>query len=42
MQIKVPEPLFKQFRDKCDENFKKMSEVLRELMAEYSKDKNNE
>ena len=35
MQIRVQPSLFDKFQQKCNENYKKMSEVLRELMVEY-------
>jgi hypothetical protein len=39
MQIRVYPSLFKAFRNKCDNNYKKVSEVIRELMLEYIKKK---
>jgi hypothetical protein len=37
MQIRVQSSLFNEFRKKCDCHYKKMSEVIRELMLEYIK-----
>lgn len=39
LTIRVPEPLIKKFKKKCDEKFKTMSEALRDFIQEYSKDK---
>ena len=35
--FRVPEALFDKFQQKCDENCRRMSEVLREAMRKYLK-----
>ena len=39
LTIRIPLPLFDKFRDKCQENYKTMSEALRDLIREYIKRK---
>lgn len=38
LNIRVPQTLFEKFRDKCNENYKTMSEALRDLMQQYIKE----
>lgn len=35
LNIRVPKTLFEKFQDKCNENYKTMSEALRDLMQQY-------
>ena len=37
LNIRVPQTLFEKFRNKCNENYKTMSEALRDLMQQYIK-----
>lgn len=37
LSIRVPEPLFEKFKTKCDDNFKSMSDTIRDFMREYAK-----
>ena len=39
MLVRVQPSLFKQFREKCEKNYKSISEVIRDFMIEYIKDK---
>ncbi len=39
LNIRVPKSLFDKFRNKCNENYKTMSEALRDLIQEYIKRK---
>jgi len=38
LNIRVPQTLFDKFRDKCNENYKTMSEALRDFMQQYIKE----
>lgn len=38
LAIRVPTPLFDKFKEKCNENFKSMSEALRDFIREYIKE----
>jgi len=38
LNIRVPQTLFEKFRDKCNENYKTMSEALRDFMQQYIKE----
>lgn len=40
MLVRVQPSLFKQFQEKCDENYKTISEVIRDLMVAYTQEKN--
>lgn len=40
LTIRVPDSLIDKFQTKCSENYKTMSEALRDLMQKYIKDKN--
>lgn len=35
--IRVPQSLFDRFKEKCDLNYKSISEILRDAMQEYIK-----
>ena len=35
--VRVPQSLFDRFRDCCNENYKSVSESIRDLMQEYIK-----
>ena len=35
MIVRVPPSLYLKFQKKCNQNYKKVSEVVRELMLEY-------
>jgi len=37
LNIRVPESLLEKFKDKCSENYKTMSEAIRDLIQEYIK-----
>ena len=37
--LRLPQPMFEKFRDKCNADFKNMSEALREMIRNYIKDK---
>lgn len=37
--VRVQPSLFRQFQQKCEENYKTVSEVIRELMRQYTKEK---
>ena len=39
MLIRVQPSLFKQFKEKCEKNYKGISEVVRNFMIEYIKKK---
>jgi metal-responsive CopG/Arc/MetJ family transcriptional regulator len=39
LNIRVPQTMFDKFKDKCSENYKTMSEALRDLIQEYIKRK---
>lgn len=39
LNIRVPPSLFDKFKGKCNENYKTMSEALRDLIQEYIKRK---
>jgi Ribbon-helix-helix protein, copG family len=39
LTIRIPETLMDKFKDKCAENYKTMSEALRDLIQEYIKRK---
>lgn len=39
LAIRIPEPLFEKFKEKCNENYKTMSEALRDFIKEYIKEK---
>ena len=39
LNIRVPHTMFEKFKDKCAENYKTMSEALRDLIQEYIKRK---
>ena len=39
LNIRVPQTMFEKFKDKCAENYKTMSEALRDLIQEYIKRK---
>jgi metal-responsive CopG/Arc/MetJ family transcriptional regulator len=38
LSVKVPPSLFDKFSKKCGDNYKTVSEVIRELMANYVRD----
>ena len=38
IRVKVQERLFEKFKNKCEKEFKTISIVIRELMADYIKD----
>ena len=40
MQIRVQPSLFEEFKKSCENNYKKVSEVIRELMLEYIRREN--
>lgn len=37
LNIRVPQSMFDKFKNKCSENYKTMSEALRDLIQEYIK-----
>ena len=37
LTIRIPETLMKIFRQKCEQNYKTMSEALRDLIQDYIK-----
>jgi hypothetical protein len=37
LTIRIPETLMVKFKNKCDENYKTMSNALRDLIMEYIK-----
>jgi metal-responsive CopG/Arc/MetJ family transcriptional regulator len=37
LAIRVPTPLFDKFKEKCNENFKSMSDTLRDFIRDYIK-----
>jgi metal-responsive CopG/Arc/MetJ family transcriptional regulator len=39
VNIRVPQTMFDNFKEKCSENYKTMSEALRDLIQEYIKRK---
>lgn len=39
--FRVQEELYKDFVDKCEKNYKSVSEVLRDSMSQYIKEKEN-
>lgn len=38
--LRLPVELLEKFKDKCDENYKTMSEAMRDLIQEYIRRKN--
>jgi len=42
MQIRVQPSLFKRFQNKCSDEYKTVSEVIRELMLKYVKGENEQ
>lgn len=40
--VRVQPLLFKKFKQKCDNNFKNVSEVIRDLMVKYIRSKDGE
>lgn len=40
MLIRVQPSLFEQFKKKCEENYKTISEVVRDFMVNYTKEDN--
>lgn len=40
--FRVQPSLFKKFQAKCEENYKSVSEVIRELMRQYIQKENND
>ena len=41
MAIRVYESLFEKFKEACDDNYKTMSEAVRDFMQEYIKNNND-
>jgi len=39
LNIRIPETLFSEFKSKCAENYKTMSEAMRDMIQEYIKKK---
>lgn len=37
LTVRLPTPLFEKFRDKCNENYKTMSDALRDCVRWYVK-----
>ena len=42
LYIKVQTSLYKKFKEVCDDEYKTVSQVIRELMVRYSKRKNED
>ena len=40
MLVRVQPSLFEQFKKKCEENYKTISEVVRDFMVNYTKEDN--
>jgi len=38
LAIRIPNPLFHKFKEKCDSNYKSMSEAIRDFIREYIKE----
>jgi metal-responsive CopG/Arc/MetJ family transcriptional regulator len=36
--LRIPTPLFEDFRNKCNENYKTVSEAIRDLIRNYLKE----
>ena len=41
MLVRVQPSLFEKFKNKCNQNYKSISEVIREFMIQYTKEKDN-
>jgi len=39
MLVRVQPSLFKKFKEKCNENYKSISEIIRDFMIQYIKEK---
>jgi len=37
--VRLPFPLYKEFKSKCNENYKSMSDVIRDCVVKYIKEK---
>ncbi len=37
MSVKVPSPLFDKFKELCDQNYKTMSDTIRDFIRNYNK-----
>lgn len=41
LAIRIPTPMFKIFKEKCNNNFKSMSDTLRDYIRDYIKKEDN-